>query len=90
MCRSLLLLANVFLLSGSSRGCYQCFVADLMLTFTRLCSNHVLDISGVRNVDSCFRKVESAFDGNEKVIEAARVGAVVSSVLSVYKTGTLI
>lgn len=77
MCRSLLLLACVLLLSSSSLGCYQCFVFDLMVTLTRLCSGHVLDQSGVRNVDSCFKKVERAFDGNEKVIEAARVGAVV-------------
>lgn len=77
MCRSLLLLACILWLSDSSLGCYQCFVADLTFTLTRLCSGHVLDESGVRNIDSCFKKVERAFDGNEKVIEAARVGAVV-------------
>lgn len=76
MCSSLLLLACILLLSGSSLGCYQCFVADLGFTLTRLCSGHVLDHSGVRNMDSCFKKVESAFDGNEKVMEASRVGAV--------------
>ncbi|CAG14534.1 unnamed protein product, partial [Tetraodon nigroviridis] len=73
MGRSLLLLTCVVLLSGSSLGCYQCFVVDLAFTLSHLCSGHVLDQSGVRNVDSCFKKVEIAFDGNEKVIEAARV-----------------
>lgn len=77
MCRSVLLLACVLLLSVSSLGCYQCFMVDLAFTLTRLCSGHVLDQSGVRNIDSCFKKVEIAFDGNEKVIEAARVGVVV-------------
>lgn len=76
MCRSMWLLACVLLLSGSSLGCYQCFVADLAFTLTRLCSGHVLDQSGVRNIDACFKKVEKAFDGNEHVIEAATVGAV--------------
>uniref|UniRef100_A0A674MLX4 Ig-like domain-containing protein n=2 Tax=Takifugu TaxID=31032 RepID=A0A674MLX4_TAKRU len=41
---------------------------------TRLCSTHVLDHYAITNVDSCFKMVGRAFDGNEKVIEAARVG----------------
>ncbi|TNN02422.1 hypothetical protein fugu_009909 [Takifugu bimaculatus] len=74
MCRSFLLLACLLLLSGSSWGCFQCFLADLSLTMTRLCSTHVLDHYAITNVDSCFKMVGRAFDGNEKVIEAARVG----------------
>lgn len=76
MCRFFFVLVCVLLLFGSSRGCFQCFLVDLTLTLTRLCSTHVLDQYGIRNVDLCFKKVERAFDGNEKVIEAARVGAV--------------
>lgn len=77
MCRSLLLLACVLLQFGSSLGCFGCFQVDLRLTLTRLCSGLVLDQTGVEIMGWCFQKVEEAFDGNEKVIEAARVGAVV-------------
>lgn len=75
MCRSLLLLACVLLLCGSSLGCSDCFLVDLRLTLTRLCSGLVVDQTEV--MSWCFQKVKEAFDENEKVVEAARVGAVV-------------
>lgn len=75
MCRSFSLLACLLLLSGSSWGCLQCFLADLSLTMTRLCSPHILDHYAITNVDSCFKMAGRAFDGDEKVIKAARVGA---------------
>lgn len=81
MCRSLLLLACVLLLSSSSLGCSDCFLVDLSLTLTRLCSGLVLDQTEA--MSWCFQQVKEAFDGNEKVIEAARVGAVVWLILSV-------
>lgn len=84
MCGSLWRLACVLLLSGSSLGCYQCFVADLAFTLTSLCSGHVLDQSGVANIDACFKKVENAFDGNKDVIEAARVGAIVKFIFCLW------
>lgn len=71
-----MILASLLLLSGSSRSCFQCFLADLSLTMTRLCSTEILDHYGIMNIDSCFKNVGRAFDGNEKVIEAARVGAI--------------
>lgn len=69
-----LLLVFVSLLFGSSRSCYQCFVGDLWDSLNRLCQGHILDQHGVKNVGSCFKKVERAFDNDERVIEAARVG----------------
>lgn len=76
MCKCFSLLVCLLLLSGSSWGCFQCFLVDLSLTMTHLCSTHVLDHYAITNVDSCFKMAGRAFDGNEKVIEAARVGAV--------------
>lgn len=54
---------------------------------TRLCSTHILDHYAITNVDSCFKMAGRAFDGDEKVIEAARVGALLwFTFLSVYKS----
>ncbi|XP_029927959.1 sperm acrosome membrane-associated protein 6 [Myripristis murdjan] len=55
-----------------SLSCYQCFV-DVQDSL-RLCWGHVLTEHNVRNVDSCFRKLDHIFNNNDRVIEAGRVG----------------
>ncbi|XP_019897003.1 sperm acrosome membrane-associated protein 6 isoform X2 [Esox lucius] len=56
----------------SSSSCYQCYVevGDSM----RLCWGHILTEYNIRNVDSCFKKLQKIFDNEPKVIEAGRVG----------------
>ncbi|KAJ8005293.1 hypothetical protein DPEC_G00145130 [Dallia pectoralis] len=56
----------------SSSSCYLCFVEvdDSM----RLCWGHILTEYNIRNVDSCFRKLQKIFDNEPHVIEAGRVG----------------
>ncbi|XP_064801044.1 sperm acrosome associated 6 [Oncorhynchus masou masou] len=55
-----------------SSSCYQCFVE--VEDSIRLCWGHVLTEYNIRNVDSCFKKLENIFNNNQKVIEAGRVG----------------
>jgi len=65
-------LVCVSLLFCPSLSCYQCFV-DVQDSL-RLCWGHVLTQYNVRNVDTCFRKLDRIFNTNERVIEAGRVG----------------
>ncbi|XP_033959244.1 sperm acrosome membrane-associated protein 6 isoform X3 [Pseudochaenichthys georgianus] len=72
MCKSALCLVCVSLLLGPSLSCYQCFVE--VQDSLRLCWGHILTEHNVRNVDSCFRKLDRIFNNHERVIEAGRVG----------------
>ncbi|KAK5892552.1 hypothetical protein CesoFtcFv8_012919 [Champsocephalus esox] len=72
MCKSALCLVCVSLLLGPSLSCYQCFVE--VQDSLRLCWGHILSEHNVRNVDSCFRKLDRIFNNHERVIEAGRVG----------------
>lgn len=73
MCTSALWLVCVSLLFGTSLSCFQCFV-DLRDSY-RLCWGHFLTSGhNIRNMDSCFRKVDRIFNNNKRVIEAGRVG----------------
>ncbi|XP_071326817.1 sperm acrosome membrane-associated protein 6 isoform X2 [Trachinotus anak] len=72
MCTSALWLMCVSLLFSTSLSCYQCFV-DVQDSL-RLCWGHILTEHNIRNVDACFRKLDSIFNNNKRVIEAGRVG----------------
>ncbi|XP_035528121.1 sperm acrosome membrane-associated protein 6 [Morone saxatilis] len=72
MCTSALWLVSVSLLFSTSLSCYQCFI-DVEDSL-RLCWGHVLTKYNVRNVDTCFRKLDQIFNNDEGVIEAGRVG----------------
>ncbi|XP_071783131.1 sperm acrosome membrane-associated protein 6 [Centroberyx gerrardi] len=72
MWKSVLWVLHASLLFSPSLSCYQCLVdvGDSL----RLCWGHVLTEYNIRNVDSCFRKLDRIFNNNERVIEAGRVG----------------
>ncbi|TRY94714.1 hypothetical protein DNTS_021604 [Danionella cerebrum] len=53
-------------------SCYQCFIDPE--ESSRLCWGHVLTESNIRNIDSCFVKLDEIFNNNKSVIEAGRVG----------------
>ncbi|KAM3873391.1 sperm acrosome membrane-associated protein 6 [Diretmus argenteus] len=60
------------LLFNPSLSCYQCLID--VEDSVRLCWGHILTENNVRNVDSCFRKLDRIFNNNNKVIVAGRVG----------------
>ncbi|KAM4600968.1 sperm acrosome membrane-associated protein 6 [Polymixia lowei] len=72
MWKSVVWVLHVVALLSPSLGCYQCFV-DVRDSL-QLCWGHVLTEYNIRNVDSCFRKLDRIFNNDERVIEAGRVG----------------
>ncbi|CAK6960425.1 sperm acrosome associated 6 [Scomber scombrus] len=63
---------QISLLFSTSLSCYQCFVN--VPDSLRLCWGHILTEHNVRNVDSCFRKLDRIFNNDQRVIQAGRVG----------------
>ncbi|XP_030606464.1 sperm acrosome membrane-associated protein 6 isoform X3 [Archocentrus centrarchus] len=72
MFTSALRLVYISLLLSPSQSCYQCFV-DVKDSL-RLCWGYLLTKYNVRNVDTCFEKLDHIFNNNKTVIEAGRVG----------------
>ncbi|XP_062278977.1 sperm acrosome associated 6 [Scomber scombrus] len=72
MCTSALWFVCISLLFSTSLSCYQCFVN--VPDSLRLCWGHILTEHNVRNVDSCFRKLDRIFNNDQRVIQAGRVG----------------
>ncbi|KAJ3597820.1 hypothetical protein NHX12_001337 [Muraenolepis orangiensis] len=68
----LLLVLQAGLLPSPALGCYQCLVD--MRASMKLCWGHVITRYNIRNMDSCFKKIDRLFNYNEKVIVAGRVG----------------
>lgn len=73
MCMFLLRLACLSLLFGCTRGCFQCFVG--IQDSIDLCWGYVILEHEVRNIDTCFKRLDAIFNHNSRVIESARVGA---------------
>ncbi|XP_030641211.1 sperm acrosome membrane-associated protein 6, partial [Chanos chanos] len=55
-----------------SLSCYQCFI-DIDDSL-RLCWGHILTEYNIRNVDSCFERLDRIFNTEQKVIDAGKVG----------------
>ncbi|XP_030014252.1 sperm acrosome membrane-associated protein 6 [Sphaeramia orbicularis] len=72
MWASALWMVCISLLFSTSLSCFQCFVA--VEDSLRLCWGHILTEYNIRNVDSCFVKLDSIFNNNDRVIKAGRVG----------------
>lgn len=73
MFASALWLGCVSLLLCPSQSCYHCFVN--VKDSLRLCWGYLLTEYNVRNVDTCFEKLDHIFNNNKTVINAGRVGA---------------